>query len=125
MDVELFYFEGCPNWTVADEHLAQALAVTGRGDVAVQRHCIETLAEAEAVGFTGSPTIHVNGRDLFATGDEQVGLACRVYPTPEGLRGAPTVQQFVGVLSRGVAERGFLPASSKFSPGQSVRPCRR
>lgn len=99
MDVELFYFEGCPNWTVADERLAQALAVTGRHDVTVQRHCIETLAEADAVGFTGSLTIHLNGRDPFATADEQVGLACRVYPTPEGLSGSPTVQQFIGVLS--------------------------
>lgn len=99
MDVELFYFDGCPNWTVADERLAQALAVTGRDNVTVRRHCVETLADADAVGFTGSPTIHLDGRDPFATGDEQVGLACRIYLTPEGPRGSPTVQQFIGVLS--------------------------
>jgi hypothetical protein len=28
-----------------------------------------------------------------------VGLSCRVYPTPDGFRGSPTVDQFIEVLS--------------------------
>jgi hypothetical protein len=96
--VELFHFDGCPNRTVADERLAQALAAIGRADITV--HCrIETATQAQSVGFTGSPTIRIDGRDPFASGDGQAGLACRVYPTPEGLSGSPTVEQFVEVLS--------------------------
>lgn len=99
MKVELFYFDGCPNWTVADERLAEALVAVGRTDVTVARCRVETTEEAEAVGFTGSPTVRFDGRDPFGTGSEQVGLACRVYTTPDGVCGSPTVDQFVEVLS--------------------------
>lgn len=99
MRVELLYFDGCPNWTVADDRLTEALAAIGRTHITVERRRVETAEDAEAVGFTGSPTVRINGRDPFATGTEQVGLACRVYSTPDGLGGSPTVDQFVEVLS--------------------------
>jgi hypothetical protein len=99
MKVELLYFEGCPHWTVADERLAQALTTLRRDDITVERRQVETTTQAEEFGFTGSPTIRVDGRDPFATGEQQVGLACRVYSTPKGLSGSPTVEQLVEVLS--------------------------
>lgn len=99
MKVELLYFDGCPNWTVADDRLAQAIAATGRDDITVQRQQVATADEAERVGFTGSPTIRVDGWDPFSTGGAQVALACRVYSTPVGLSGSPTVEQLVAVLS--------------------------
>ncbi len=98
MNIELLYFDGCPNWTVADQRLAQALGVVNP-DLKVVRRRVETVEEAEKVGFTGSPTVLIDGRDPFATGDEQVGLACRVYATPEGFAGSPTVEHFVDVLT--------------------------
>ena len=99
MRVELLYFDGCPNWTVADERLGQALTLLGRDDVTVDRRNVETSAHAEEVGFTGSPTVRIDERDPFATGEEAVGLACRVYATPAGLSGSPTVEQFLEALS--------------------------
>lgn len=99
MRVELLYFDGCPNWTVADSRLADALRVVARDDLAVHRRKVETVEDAVALAFTGSPTVLVDGSDPFATGSEQVGLACRVYATPEGLAGSPTVEQLVEVLS--------------------------
>lgn len=99
MRVEVLYFDGCPNWTVADDRLAEALAAVGRTDITVVRRKVETAQEAEMVGFTGSPTVRFDGRDPFATGNEQVGLACRVYATPDGLGGSPTVDQFMEALS--------------------------
>jgi hypothetical protein len=98
MRVELFYFDGCPNWTVAEDRLIEALRTVGRDDVTLERRKVETPAAARAAGFTGSPTIRIDDRDPFAT-DEQVGLSCRVYPTPDGFRGSPTVDQFIEVLS--------------------------
>lgn len=98
-DVELFYFDGCPNWTLADERLAQAITATGRDDITVHRRKVETAEQAAQVEFTGSPSFMVDGQDPFATGGEQVGLACRVYATPDGLSGSPTVEQFIEVLS--------------------------
>ena len=91
----MLYFEGCPNWKVADERLS---ALSGEFDLVVQRRLIETPEEAEAVGFRGSPTILVEGRDPFVAGDEPAGLACRIYQTPEGPQGAPTAQQLRAAL---------------------------
>ena len=99
MEIELLYFEGCPDSTVADERLSQALATMGRDDIVVKRRQVQTTTQADQLGFTGSPSIRVKGRDPFATGEEQVGLACRVDATPEGLSGSPTVEQLVEVLS--------------------------
>ena len=41
-----------------------------------------TDAEAEALGFTGSPTILVDGLDLFGQRDAVVGLSCAGFTAP-------------------------------------------
>jgi hypothetical protein len=98
MDVKVLFFDGCPNWEVADERLREALNQAGRSDVRVEHHRVTTPEEAEAVRFRGSPTILVNGQDPFADPDAPVGLSCRVYRTDAGLAGAPTVEQLLTVL---------------------------
>ncbi|MGH8828792.1 MAG: thioredoxin family protein [Jiangellaceae bacterium] len=90
MDVTLQYFDGCPNWQVADEHL-RALADEYRYRISYRR--ITSIDEAQELNFIGSPTILVNGRDPFARGDELTGFACRVYDTPAGPAGSPTIEQ--------------------------------
>ena len=98
MDVTLLYFDGCPNWQVADERLQEALALAGRDDVRVQRRLVSTPKQAEAARFRGSPTVLVDGRDPFADPAAPVGLSCRVYRTADGLAGSPTVDQLLAVL---------------------------
>ncbi len=97
MDVTLLYFEGCPNWEVADEHLLVLAAE--RPDLTVTRRLVETAVEADRVGFLGSPSIHVDGVDVFAGPGSPVGLTCRRYVTPDGLAGAPTLNQLRAVLT--------------------------
>lgn len=46
-------------------------------------------AAAGALGFVGSPTVRVDGRDVQPPGDEPVGLTCRVYRLRDG-RISPT-----------------------------------
>ena len=99
MRVELLCLEGCPHGAIAAERLEQALRAVGRDDVPVTRILVETLEQAQELGFLGSPSIRVDGWDPFTTGVEHVGLACRVYPTPSGLAGSPTTAQLVDVLS--------------------------
>lgn len=96
--VSLLYFDGCPNWKVADERLREALASIGRGDTDVEYLRVSTPEEAEARQFRGSPTVLVNGRDPFLDRESPVGLSCRVYRTPDGLTGSPTVEQLVEAL---------------------------
>ncbi|HZJ04560.1 MAG TPA: thioredoxin family protein [Nocardioidaceae bacterium] len=97
MDITLLYFDDCPNWRVADERLAAIAAE--RADLTVTHHLVDTLEEAERVGFHGSPSILVDGVDVFAGPDAGVGLSCRVYRTPDGLAGAPTVEQLRAALA--------------------------
>ena len=99
MEVSLLYFDGCPHWTVAAQRLEEALAKVGRVGETVSHGLVETPEDAERLGFIGSPTILVDGEDPFATGSEQTALACRVFNTPEGPAGSPTVEQLVEVLS--------------------------
>ena len=97
MDITLLYFDDCPNWRVADERLAAIAAE--RADLTVTHHLVDTLEEAERVGFHGSPSILVDGVDVFAEPDAAVGLSCRVYRTPNGLAGAPTMEQLRAALA--------------------------
>lgn len=97
MDVTLLYFEDCPNWKVADEHLSALTAELP--EMTLTRHLVETPEEAERTRFRGSPSVQVNGADLFSDPDAPVGLSCRVYQTPDGPAGSPTIEQFRRALS--------------------------
>jgi len=97
MDITLLYFEDCPNWKAADERLT--LLATERPDITVTHQLVETSAQAERVGFLGSPSIRVDGVDVFAEPGSRVGLAYRRYPTPDGYVGAPTLEQLRAVLA--------------------------
>lgn len=97
MEIELQYFDGCPHWKVAEERLATIAAE--RSDLTVTRHLVETFDEAERMGFHGSPSILVDGVDPFAGAGMGVGLACRVYETPDGRAGAPTLEQLRAALA--------------------------
>lgn len=99
MNITLLYFEDCPNWKVADQRLA-ALAAE-RPDIHVTRQLVETPEEAERTRFHGSPSIQVDGVDVFAEPDSDVGLFCRRYPASDGYEGAPTKDQLRAVLSDG------------------------
>lgn len=97
MDIALLYFDDCPNWKIADERLAAIAAE--RSDLTVARHLVDTAEEAERLGFHGSPSILVDGVDIFAEPDAGVGLSCRVYRTPDGTAGAPTIEQLRAALA--------------------------
>ncbi len=90
MNIELLYFDGCPTYSPAHEALKQALSEEGI-DAQIQLLAVNTDEEAQRMQFPGSPTIRVNGRDLFPAQEPQDGgLGCRIYLTPVGLRGTPT-----------------------------------
>ena len=79
MKVEILYISGCPNYEPAVEAVYHVLQEEGaRADV-VEIEVSE--ARAEQLGFLGSPTIRVDGRDVEnATGTPHgCGIACRTY----------------------------------------------
>jgi hypothetical protein len=99
MRITLQYFDGCPNWRVAEERLRAALTDAGAEGATLTLERVETHDQALHLGFRGSPTVLIDGRDLFADGRGDIGLACRVYATPQGLQGAPTLDQLRAVLA--------------------------
>lgn len=90
MLITLQYFDGCPSWQTAGQRVRQ---LADECDLDVEYQLVETADDAEKLSFRGSPTILVDGRDPFAAGDEPVGLSCRIYRTPTGPAGSPTVEQ--------------------------------
>ena len=89
MDVELRFWEGCPSHPAALAELRVALAELGENPNAVTLREVATEAEAAELGFIGSPTIVVDGDDLFDTGGQPPSLTCRVYRLRDG-RFSPT-----------------------------------
>ncbi len=97
MDITLLYFEECPNWKIADERLR--VLADERDDLTLTRRLVETPEEAERAGFRGSPSILIDGVDVFAEPASAVGWSCRRYLTPDGYAGAPTLEQLRAALA--------------------------
>lgn len=97
MKVQLLYFDGCPHWMVLEERLKEALDLID--DPSTTEYLqVETQDEAERLQFAGSPSIRLNGNDPFASPASATGLSCRVYATPDGPSGSPTLDQLVSAL---------------------------
>lgn len=45
---------------------------------------VHTDSEADALGFVGSPTILIDGRDVQPPGEQPAELTCRVYRLRDG-----------------------------------------
>jgi hypothetical protein len=84
VEVALLYWDGCPSHPQALAQLREAL---GEG-VPIEVREIVSEEQAEAENFPGSPTIRVDGEDLFPI-DDPPSLSCRVYRLGDG-RFSPT-----------------------------------
>jgi hypothetical protein len=104
MKAEILYFDGCPTYVATEKTVREALAEQGI-EARVELVAVNTEEEAERLRFPGSPTIRLDGRDLFPAPErEDWRLGCRVYATPEGLRGSPTTEMLKEALTKeGVA----------------------
>jgi hypothetical protein len=103
MKVEVLYFDGCPTYKTAARTLRAVLAEAGV-ETEVELVAINSDEEARKLRFPGSPTIRVDGRDLFPAPErEDWRLGCRVYWTAEGLMGSPSAEMFKDALTRGGA----------------------
>ena len=102
MKIELLYIEECPNSAVAGKRVKDALSELDSKGVELTYTLISNAPDIVGTAFGGSPTIALDGVDLFP-GEPAAELSCRVYPTPDGLAGVPTVDQIESAL----IERGF------------------
>lgn len=91
MNIELLYFDGCPSWQTALENLKAALQEEGISEVITMVE-IRDEEQASQEKFLGSPSIRIDGQDLWFEQRENYSLSCRVYATSEGVKGSPTVE---------------------------------
>lgn len=98
MRLELLHIAACPNSAKAYERLEAALAALGRIDVEVHMRLLESASDTAGTAFAGSPTITVDEADIFPCGASASDLACRIYMTPNGLAGLPTIEQLTKAL---------------------------
>ena len=66
---------------------------------------VEDLEAAERERFLGSPTVRIDGQDVEPGADRRTdfGLKCRLFATPDGLRGMPTDEWVLATLQRAPA----------------------
>jgi len=95
MDVEVLHIDDCPNWKDAGRRLRAALDSTGHQDQPISFRLIRSSEDTLGTAFAGSPTITLNGVDLIPSNGATNDLACRIYATPAGLAGLPTVDQLI------------------------------
>lgn len=102
MKIAVLHIDECPNHIETTRRVREVLDAAGHSDVEIDDVLISTPEDAERTGFAGSPTILADGADLFPSEGRTNDLACRIYFTPEGLAGQPTVEQLADALtSRG------------------------
>jgi hypothetical protein len=98
MRVELLWWEGCPSHPETLADLRRSLSEEGV-DAEVEMVEVQSDEQARAERFPGSPTIRIDGEDIFpCAGPAPHSLTCRVYrlrdgrpsptPDPEDLRDA-------------------------------------
>jgi hypothetical protein len=89
MRIELLWWEGCPSYPETRADLEEALAAAGV-DANVETVEIESDEQARRERFPGSPTIRIDGDDVFPCPDQEpYSLTCRVYRLRDG-RPSPT-----------------------------------
>lgn len=92
--IELQYFEGCPNVAKARELIEHYHHE--HPEVQLKFTLVTDNEQAAQIGFRGSPTILIDGEDLFQLpAPEQPNMACRFYPG-----GLPDYNTFVRMIQK-------------------------
>lgn len=102
-EVEVLYFDGCPNHDPAVALVERVAAELGLKPQ-IRLVNVPDAEAAATLRFLGSPTVRVGGCDVEPGADERTdyGLCCRVFRTAAGTRGEPD-EQWVRNALRGLS----------------------
>lgn len=104
MIIKILYFDGCPSWRNAYEHLIAALKEEGL-TIPVELVRVQSDQEAEKARFQGSPSLQYKDQDFWPEERSTYSMNCRVYQTPEGLKGWPTISMLRQKLQEIIKEK--------------------
>jgi len=109
----VLHIEDCRSWIETGERLRRTLDGLGLSHVPVEVTLIATEQDAATRPYAGSPTILVDGEDLFPSAGRTRDLVCRIYVTPDGLRALPTSGQLRSALAARIADGNSADAGEK------------
>ena len=105
--VELLLWSGCPSHDRARAQLHEVMAGLGLDPGSVVERAVESEAEARELGFIGSPTVLVDGRDAVDPGDRPAALTCRLYRRRDGSASPlPDTEDLREALARATPDQG-------------------
>jgi hypothetical protein len=97
--VEVLTVTDCPHRSLTLGRLRLALDRIGLTGAAVTERVIDDPTEAIGAGMHGSPTVLIDGQDPFTASGTEASVSCRLFRTPTGYDGAPSVDDFVAALA--------------------------
>jgi len=105
--VEILYVADCPTHPAAVNLVNQVLAAE-RVEADIQEVLVRDERMANELGFCGSPTIRINGRDVAGESPDarSFALSCRLYPGSKQVGLPPTEMVHRAVLE---AQQGAKP----------------
>lgn len=96
MRIELLYFNSCPSYKQALANIKAALKEKNlRAELKLIN--VESEEKAEKVGFQGSPSVRINGKDLEGR-DDGFSFSCRLYNVGGRSRIAPSKEAIIAKL---------------------------
>jgi hypothetical protein len=108
MKIEVLFFNGCPNHEALLPRLRDLLRTAGSQDTDIELVRIDDGDAAARGRLLGSPTVRIDGEDVEPGAEERsdFGLKCRLFATPDGLRGLPADEWVLGALERAQTQAG-------------------
>jgi hypothetical protein len=82
--IEVISIPGCPNHQPTLDRVNAALR-SGAVVADVREILVDNESEAQSLGFFGSPTVRVNGKDVEPPTGFRDGISCRIYADGTGI----------------------------------------
>jgi hypothetical protein len=90
MRVELLYWDGDPGYMAARQHLVEVLSEDAF-ETPIQMISVNSAEDAELLAFPGSPTIRIDGDDIYPEPSATPpGLRLRRYPPDDDHAAEPS-----------------------------------
>lgn len=100
MDISVLHIDDCPSWVETGSRLRTALERIGASSTPVSFTVLRTQEDGSRIPFAGSPTILVDGSDLFPSNGRTTELACRIYRTDGHFAGMPSLRDIETALQQ-------------------------
>lgn len=95
MIVQVLFQPDCPGVALMTDRIA--MAARGLDDVEVE---VVERSFADLAVLGGSPTVLIDGVDPFPAADRGREAHCRLYRTPAGIEGAPSIDDLRAALDQ-------------------------